>query len=351
MISNIRLSTTNSFDGYQITQYLDIVYESIVVGTNLFSDFFASVSDIFGGKSRSYQKQLYQLRKYALEGLIEKAREKGANAILGIKIDSDEISGSGKSMFMINVTGTAVVIKKIDDTRPEMQRLMIDGEDVKKHIKMQEIEKRYTKQNFQLEEDEIDMLIHGEFPDAAKFFLKSLFTIQEGSSTFNREDYNENLSSLLMYLGQFEPKEQASFLYPYIPDYLRLEEAIMTILNSLGLVDFSKIADWFYSDAVDLQHFALNVLKIIKAGYSTEDIVACQNLIHLLEKKFSMDTLEDDGKNWECACGKINSTKHSNCRRCNKNRLGFFDNEVQPSEVINILRNELSIVKVLLNDD
>ncbi len=174
MISPIRLSTTNSFDGYQIIQYLDLVYESIVVGTNLFSDFFAGISDIIGGQSRSYQKQLYKLRKYALEGLAEKAREKGANAIVGIKIDSDEISGAGKAMFMINVTGTAVVIQKMNDTKTEVQESLINGEDVKKYIKLQEIEQRYaTEKVFRLKDYEIDTLIHGAFPDAAKFFLKS----------------------------------------------------------------------------------------------------------------------------------------------------------------------------------
>lgn len=108
----IKLSTTHSFEGYEITKYVDIVYESIVFGTNIFSDLLASFSDVFGGKSQSYQKQLNRLRAEALKSISSIAQEKGANAIVGLKIDFDELSGAGKSMFMLNVSGTAVVIEK-----------------------------------------------------------------------------------------------------------------------------------------------------------------------------------------------------------------------------------------------
>lgn len=48
----------------------------------------------------------------AIKNLSYKARQRGANAIVGIKIDFDEISGQGKQMFMLCVTGTAVNILK-----------------------------------------------------------------------------------------------------------------------------------------------------------------------------------------------------------------------------------------------
>lgn len=44
MLQKMQLSTTNSFDGYETIEYLGLVYESIVVGTNLFSDFFGSIT-------------------------------------------------------------------------------------------------------------------------------------------------------------------------------------------------------------------------------------------------------------------------------------------------------------------
>lgn len=42
-----------------------------------------------------------------MEELVEKARQVGANALVGVKIDFDEISGGNKSMFMVSAVGTA----------------------------------------------------------------------------------------------------------------------------------------------------------------------------------------------------------------------------------------------------
>lgn len=360
MVSSIKLSTTNSFDGYKITNYLGIVSESVVVGTNLFSDFFASVSDIFGGKSRSYQKQLYKLREFALEGLAVKAKEKGANAILGILIDSDEISGQGKSMFMINVTGTAVVIQKIDNNRVETQVSIITRDEIRKHLKLLEIEKRYIGNAFRLKEDEIELLIHGEIPDVAKYFIKSFHTyINSGitqapyynpSPSSSENDFDITITSLIEYLSQFDTQEQISFFYPLIPEYVKLglDELLMTVLIKLHLVDYNKISEWFNIDSVQLNRFALKVLKIIKAGYSMNDVVACRNLISKIENKYPINYLEDGSQKWECKCGKINDIEHSICRRCKRDRMGFLPEETKPAEVIKILQGVVSVAEKLL---
>jgi hypothetical protein len=47
---------------------------------------------------------------------IDSAQNKGANCILGLKIDLEQSSGKGMQMFMFNGIGTAVLIKK-DETR------------------------------------------------------------------------------------------------------------------------------------------------------------------------------------------------------------------------------------------
>ncbi len=48
----------------------------------------------------------------AIEQIKLAAYEIGANCILGLRIDMDEISGKGKSMFMLTAIGTAVVLDK-----------------------------------------------------------------------------------------------------------------------------------------------------------------------------------------------------------------------------------------------
>ena len=109
---DILVITTSSVEGLKIKQYLKPISAHIVAGTNLFSDFLASFSDVFGGRSQSYQKQLTSLYNEATDRIKLAAYEIGANCVIGLNIDLDEISGKGKSMFMITALGTAVILEK-----------------------------------------------------------------------------------------------------------------------------------------------------------------------------------------------------------------------------------------------
>jgi uncharacterized protein YbjQ (UPF0145 family) len=69
--------------------------------------FFAGLRDVFGGRSKTYEKVLEQAKEDALRELSQKAQEMGANGILGVDLDFETI-GSGGSMLMVIATGTAV---------------------------------------------------------------------------------------------------------------------------------------------------------------------------------------------------------------------------------------------------
>ena len=74
--------------------------------------YFASVSPPkIINRSLSYKSEMDRLYDRAKWAITEEAMSKGADAILGFRIDFDEISGKGKSMFMISVSGTAVKLK------------------------------------------------------------------------------------------------------------------------------------------------------------------------------------------------------------------------------------------------
>ena len=109
---DILVITTSSADGIRIKQYLKPISAHIVAATNFFSDFLASFSDVFGGRSQTYQKQLASLYNEAIERIKFAAYELGANGVVGLSIDMDEISGKGKSMFMLTAIGTAVILEK-----------------------------------------------------------------------------------------------------------------------------------------------------------------------------------------------------------------------------------------------
>ena len=102
------LTTTPNIEGHTITKYCGIVTGEAILGANLFRDLFASVRDIVGGRSASYEKELHQAREIALAELGEEAAKVGANAIVSIDFDY-EVVGQGGSMLMVSVSGTAVI--------------------------------------------------------------------------------------------------------------------------------------------------------------------------------------------------------------------------------------------------
>ena len=106
------ITTTNNIEGAHIEEYLHLVATNIVIGTNLLSDFVASFTDIFGGRSNSYQNKLDDVYNEALKELEKKAKVLGADAIVGLKMDFNEISSKGKAMFMVSAVGTAVKLSR-----------------------------------------------------------------------------------------------------------------------------------------------------------------------------------------------------------------------------------------------
>ena len=78
---------------------------------NIFRDFFASVSDIFGGRSGATQKVLRDARRTVLAELKREALTVGADAVIGVDLDYSEFSGKMKSMLFLVASGTAVKLK------------------------------------------------------------------------------------------------------------------------------------------------------------------------------------------------------------------------------------------------
>ena len=104
------LTTTPSIEGKEIMEYKGIVFGEVISGINFIKDFTAGLSNIFGGRSATYENELLEAREKALQELEERAREKGANAVIGIDVDY-EVLGADNGMLMVTVSGTAVIVR------------------------------------------------------------------------------------------------------------------------------------------------------------------------------------------------------------------------------------------------
>ena len=102
------ITTTPGVEGRKIIEYKGIVFGEVVSGVNFIKDFAAGLTNIFGGRSGSYEGELIEARESALREMEKRAEALGANAVVGVDIDY-EVLGQG-NMLMVTASGTAVIV-------------------------------------------------------------------------------------------------------------------------------------------------------------------------------------------------------------------------------------------------
>jgi len=106
------LATTEEVPGYRIVQTLGIVSGNAVRARGVGRDIAAGVRSVFGGEIKEYSELMNQAREKAIERMISKAKEMGANAVIGVRFTTSDVM-SGVSEIL--VYGTAVILEV--DTR------------------------------------------------------------------------------------------------------------------------------------------------------------------------------------------------------------------------------------------
>jgi uncharacterized protein YbjQ (UPF0145 family) len=102
------ISTTSTLDGKRVTKYLGLVTGEAILGANIFRDIFAGIRDIVGGRSAAYEQELRKAKDIAIREMTEQAQALGANAVIGVDLDYENVGQSG-GMLMVSASGTAVI--------------------------------------------------------------------------------------------------------------------------------------------------------------------------------------------------------------------------------------------------
>lgn len=101
------LTTTPTIEGRTIIEYRGVVFGEVIEGVNFIRDFAASIRNVVGGRSGSYEEELVNARNNAMRELESRAYQVGADAVVGIDIDY-EVLGANGNMLMVTASGTAV---------------------------------------------------------------------------------------------------------------------------------------------------------------------------------------------------------------------------------------------------
>lgn len=101
--------TTNDAPGYRVVKTLGLARGITVRSRNLVSDAIGGLQSMLGGRVGAYVKLAEASRAEALEHLIEQAAGMGANAVIGMRYEANEIM---EGVTEVLAYGTAVVVEE-----------------------------------------------------------------------------------------------------------------------------------------------------------------------------------------------------------------------------------------------
>ncbi|MCD6368859.1 MAG: YbjQ family protein [Thermoproteales archaeon] len=108
MEREVIVTTTPEIPGYKVTKVIGFVHGSSVRTRGIGGKIIAGIEAIVGGRGTAYLHELEKAREEAINHLKSKARQMGANAVIGVDVETTEIL---EGFIIVTAYGTAVVVK------------------------------------------------------------------------------------------------------------------------------------------------------------------------------------------------------------------------------------------------
>ena len=104
------ITTTPSVEGYRIKKILGVVTGLTPRTRGVGGKFIAGIQSMFGGEVTAFTTELEKARIEAIQRVKSKALELGANAIVGLDMETSDL-GTQSGIVVISATGTAVILE------------------------------------------------------------------------------------------------------------------------------------------------------------------------------------------------------------------------------------------------
>lgn len=353
----ILVVNTSNLEGWAIDRYIGPVSVHIVAGTDFFSDILARWTDVFGGRSGTYGNELTRLYADAVEQLRRRAEGMGANAIVGLSIDFDELSAQGKSMFMLNALGTAVHAHRTSDAvqtqpgaagtvlpartadalRPQPGATMDAGQ-MEALVRRNELLRMAEQKTLRMSDDVWSFITEYAVaelsPSVLGVFLNDLHVHDSAERA-------QAMQRARRYFAALDPEDAKAWLYRMLghdthPNSRLLRGAVVTLIRDLALVDFARIAQALESAAQVVRHNALALLSGHAAVYRAEDLPLLSELQRRITAAFPdrwapvvrRGMLGKEKQVWECVCGGTVGEDDVRCGKCQQDRHGMREGEL-----------------------
>ena len=355
---DILVITTSSAEGLKIKKHLKPVSAHIVAGTNLFSDFLGGLTDVFGGRSSSYQKQLSSLYNEAIDRIKYNTHEIGGNCVIGLNIDMDEISGKGKSMFMLTAIGTAVIIEKdeklnsLSNTNEKFENVGVER--INNLRQRKNIIEKAEKRELHYDDETWSFITSNQVQEVFPALLRRYTNVIENFESM-QDAYNFFNKNFISYIDAQEESKKVSLLYDKIETETNHQVALYLskVIKELNLFDYEKNMSLLKNSDFKKQKIGLRIATYDKSFYDKEDIVNLNQT-----KTFISDTFKERGEIstkkqllsskekevWNCECGNKSVEIGEYCGSCKNDIFGFKESEMKPTDIVKYIDQKIELI-------
>ena len=227
--------------------------------------------------------EISKMKLAALSEIKSEALKKGANAILCLKMDLDEISGANKSMFMISVYGSAVKLK--DSVLKSSNDINIDelsSEEIHITKKRNQLKSILKQDNNVSDKIYLENLVEYNVWD--KEISKAVLQEFNSSNDLESKEFTEKIITAI-------PIEDIeNYLYVHFPNIKKqLWDSVKTVLINRGWFNYNFLIQHLGKQNHITRFRALQLCIISKDTYSESDALKIKSLSEFISNEFDSD--------------------------------------------------------------
>ncbi len=269
----VNVTTTSSIDGWEIEAYLGPVIVHRVAGTGIISDFFASFSDVFGGRSGSYRNQLTSLSDEVIVALQHEASALNANWVVGLTMDMDEVAGKGMQMFMVTGMGTAVRARYMrsteDDTpRSSLAAGQVSAEQLEVARERARLLKMLESETMSFTDEIWTSLIELRFAEALPAITRTLAHLEKTGHS-KLPWFRERA---MAFVDRIDPAEASAALHPLVGEKEWTSRAAVALISHAKLRDLHTLRCMLESGDPARRCRQLQLFAAGQRIYSVDDV-------------------------------------------------------------------------------
>jgi uncharacterized protein YbjQ (UPF0145 family) len=350
VLRNARVTTLGPPDGWTVQEHLGVVTAHVVAGTGFLSDFVAGLTDFFGGRSGTYQRQLAVIESEAVNQIWLQAVRRGANWVVGVRLDFDQLSGKNMQMLMVSALGTAILARQASDSAVnQVKDPAFPWGALRSRVERQELLEHIHAGRLRLDKDTWGALSEHRIADAVPAVVRSV-----------QQDPDPELRKRALEFFQCIPLPTLQHrLHQLIIDSPDLESTAIGFIVGLSAVDLPWVDTQLVSADERLRLAALRLLGGYAPFYSRPDLEIIESIRARLPVAFPEQAkiVESRGilsrtarQRWLCACGGGNELARPRCITCGRDKRGFPEGQFTPEEAEEVLRQQAVCLRALIDD-